>query len=94
MFIFPVLIFLKILEVLVFIDVILSWLQIFGLNLRPKFLADIIDPIYNTIKKLIPTSIGGLDFTPIIILLFITFLTGLIEMSFPGSLSYYHSYFN
>ncbi|MCP4523887.1 MAG: hypothetical protein GY828_06760 [Candidatus Gracilibacteria bacterium] len=94
MVIFSILIFLKILELIVFLDVILSWIQLLGINLRPKFIADIIDPIYITVKKYIPTTIGGLEFTPIIILLFLTFLTGLIEMVYPGSLNNFHAYFN
>jgi len=79
------LIFLRILSYLIILDIILSWLTIFGLKLRPKFLSDIIDPIYNSIKKVIPTTIGPLDFTPIVVYIFIFFLTGLIFGLFPWS---------
>ncbi len=79
------LIFLRILSYLIILDIILSWLTIFGLKLRPKFLSDIIDPIYNSIKKVIPTTIWPLDFTPIIVYIFIFFLTGLIFWLFPWS---------
>jgi len=79
------LIFLRILSYLIILDIILSWLSLLGLNLRPKFLSDIIDPIYNSIKKVIPTTIWPLDFTPIVVYLVIFFLTGLIFAFFPES---------
>ncbi len=79
------LIFLRILSYLIILDIILSWLSLLWLNLRPKFLADIIDPIYNSIKKIIPTTIWPLDFTPIVVYIFIFFLTGLIFVFFPES---------
>ncbi|MGB2110775.1 MAG: hypothetical protein ACPHY8_02405 [Patescibacteria group bacterium] len=43
---FAIYILLEIMQYIIFADVILSWLTLFGLNIRPKFLADIIDPIY------------------------------------------------
>jgi len=56
-----------IIKYLIFLDVILSWLTIFWLNVRPKFLSEILDPLYSWIKSKISTSIWPLDFTPIII---------------------------
>jgi len=79
------LIFLRILSYLIILDIILSWLSLLWLKLRPKFLADIIDPIYNSIKKIIPTTIGPLDFTPIVVYMFIFFITWLIFGLFPES---------
>ena len=55
---------------LVFVDIILSWLTILWLNIRPMFIASILDPIYEGIKWKIPTTIWPLDFTPIVILIF------------------------
>lgn len=81
--IFWIYIFLDILYVLVFVDVILSWLLIFNINLKPKFLSDIMRPMYQNIKKLFPTTFGPFDFTPIIIILIITFLKWLIVVFFP-----------
>jgi len=77
------LIFLRILSYLIILDIILSWLSLLGLKLRPQFLADIIDPIYASIKKVIPTTIGPLDFAPIVVYIFIAFLTWLIFGLFP-----------
>ncbi|NDK08009.1 hypothetical protein EOM39_02045 [Candidatus Gracilibacteria bacterium] len=73
-----ILIFFELLLYVIFIDVILSWLILFGLKFRPKFISDIIDPIYNFIKKIIPTTFGPLDLTPIIVIIILMFLRGLI----------------
>lgn len=78
-----VIIFTELLFYVIFIDVILSWLSVFWLNLRPKFIADIIDPIYSFVKKYIPTSFWPLDFTPIIIILILYFIKGLIIILNP-----------
>jgi len=58
----------------IFLDIILSWLTILWLNVRPKFLSEILDPIYSWIKSKISTSIWPLDFTPIIIYIIAEFL--------------------
>jgi len=54
---------------LIFADIILSWLTLLWLKIRPMFIASILDPIYEGIKWKIPTTIGPLDFTPIVILI-------------------------
>ncbi len=73
-----ILIFLELIFYVIFIDVILSWLVLFWVNFRPKFIADIIDPIYKFIKSIILTSFWPVDFTPIIVILIIYFLRGLV----------------
>lgn len=78
-----IMIFLKILTYIIFFDVILSWLTIFWLRMRPQFIADIIDPLYKYIKKIIPTTIWPVDFTPIILIMLIIFLEWLLYTFFP-----------
>lgn len=73
-----ILIFFELLLYVIFIDVILSWLILFWLKFRPKFISDIIDPIYNFIKKIIPTTFWPLDLTPIIVIIILMFLRWLI----------------
>jgi uncharacterized protein YggT (Ycf19 family) len=65
--IFTLLIFLELIMYVVIIDIVLSWLTLAGLKWRPDFIAHIIDPLYKKIKSILPTSIGPIDFTPIII---------------------------
>lgn len=78
-----IVIFLEIISYIVIFDVILSWLTLFWLKFRPKFIADIIDPIYSSVKKIIPTSFWPLDFTPIVIILLLLFLKWALFIIFP-----------
>lgn len=82
-----VIIFLEILSYIVIFDVILSWLTLFWLKIRPKFIADIIDPLYKSIRKIIPTSIWPVDFTPIVIIVLIIFIKWALFIIFPELLT-------
>lgn len=85
-------IFLQLLWYAIILDVILSWLAVFGLRLRPKFLAALIEPMYATVKKYIPSTFGPIDFTPIILLFSISFLMGVIISIFPEVQSHISQY--
>ncbi|MCD5375318.1 YggT family protein [Candidatus Gracilibacteria bacterium] len=76
-------IFLELIMYLVIFDIILSWLSLAGVNFRPRFISDIIGPVYKYIRKYIPTRFGAFDFTPIIILLGISFIKGMLLMNNP-----------
>lgn len=76
-------IFLNIIEYLVIFDIILSWLALLWLRFRPKFIHDILSPIYKIVRTYIPTRLGAFDFTPIIIILVLAFIRGLIVMNNP-----------
>jgi uncharacterized protein YggT (Ycf19 family) len=52
-----IIIILIILKNILFIDIILSWLPLLGINFRPKFFSDIMEPFYKFIKDKIPTTI-------------------------------------
>jgi YggT family protein len=78
-----IIIFLELLSYLVILDVILSWLLIIWLKIRPKFVADIIDPLYSNIRKIIPTTFWPIDFTPIIVIILIMFIKWTIYILFP-----------
>lgn len=68
---------------LVFADVILSWLRLAWANFRPQFIANIIDPLYLWIKKVIPTTIGPLELAPIIVIIATQVITNVIAASYP-----------
>jgi len=68
LFFTAIIIFLELIQYLVIFDVILSWLMLAGIRFRPRFLASILDPLYKKTKEFIPTSLGPVDFTPIIII--------------------------
>jgi len=78
-----IMILFQIIYYIIILDVILSWLTLFWLKLRPKFIADIIDPIYKNIKKIIPTSIWPVDFTPIVVIFAIIFIKWALIIIFP-----------
>lgn len=82
-FLMTIIILLEIVSYIVIFDVILSWLILLWINFRPKFIADIIDPLYKNIKKIIPTSIWPFDFTPIVIILLLMFIKGALYIVFP-----------
>ena len=61
---------------LIFIDAILSWMQ--PPSAFPRSLtASITDPLYKPIRAVInPKMTGGLDFSPVIVLVLLQFLLG------------------
>jgi hypothetical protein len=53
--IIAIVIFLELIIYLIIFDIILSWLTLAGINFRPKFIRDVLSPIYKLIRKYIPT---------------------------------------
>lgn len=76
-------IFLELIFYIVVFDVILSWLSLAWIRFRPKFMRDILDPMYAFVRKYIPSRFWMFDFTPIIIIFSTTFLKTLIIASSP-----------
>lgn len=72
------LIFLSLIQWIVFIDVILSWGTLVGIRFRPKFIQAITFPLYDAVHRFIPSSFSGIDFAPIIIFIAIELITKLI----------------
>lgn len=70
---------------IIILQVLLSWLLVFGVinasnpqaqNLI-KLLEKATEPVYKPLRKFIP-AIGGIDITPIIVILGLQFLSGLL----------------
>lgn len=76
--ILTIVVFLWLIQWIVILDIILSWLVLFWIKFRPKFIAQIIDPLYNNIRKIIPTNLGPFDFTPIVIFIAIEFINNFL----------------
>lgn len=76
-------IFLELISYIVIIDVILSWLLLLWIRFRPRFIANIIDPLYLNVRKFIPTRFWPFDFTPIVIILLIMFMKWALYLLFP-----------
>jgi uncharacterized protein YggT (Ycf19 family) len=78
-----IIILMEIISYIVIFDVILSWLTLLGIKFRPKFISDIIDPLYKNVRKIIPTNIWPFDFTPIVIIVLLMFIKGGLFILFP-----------
>ena len=80
-----VLFLLKLLSIVVIVQVILSWLVAFNVvNLQQAFVRALYtgmdrmtDPLYRPIRKILP-DFGGLDFSPIVLLLLIQVVSMLV----------------
>lgn len=81
--ILAIVILLELITYIIIIDVILSWLTLVWVKFRPKFVSDLIDPIYKNIKDILPTSIWPIDFTPIVVFIVIWFIKWIILLYFP-----------
>ena len=58
------------LQLLIFVHVVLSWMAYdVPLNQVTRFLYAIVEKIYQPIRSILPTAMGGVDFTPMIALL-------------------------
>jgi YggT family protein len=71
-------IFLSLIEYIIIIEIILSWLILVGIQVRIGFFAAITQPLYLFIRKILPTTLWPIDFTPVILLIIIQFLTWLL----------------
>lgn len=83
---FSLLIFLSLIQWIVFIDVILSWGSLLGIHFRPKFIQSITLPLYETVRRFIPSSFGGIDFTPILVFIAIEILAKVLITLDPSIL--------
>jgi uncharacterized protein YggT (Ycf19 family) len=81
--IIAIIIFLELITYLIFFDIILSWLSVFWIKFRPKFVYDILEILYINVRKVIPTRIWYFDFAPMIILIIIFFILSLLQAFFP-----------
>ena len=77
-----VIILLEILTYFVIFDVILSWLALAWIK-RPAFVWSVLDPIYEMIKKYIPTTIWPFELTPIIVIFLFLFIKWIVILMFP-----------
>ncbi len=60
--------------IVVIASAVLSWVNPDPHNPIVRFLRSATEPVYTRIRRHVPTVFGGMDFTPIIVLLAIVFL--------------------
>lgn len=61
----------------IIVDVILGWLTLFGVHIVIGPLNSITRPLYDFVRKTLPTTIGMLDLAPLVLLLIIDVMIGL-----------------
>ena len=68
---------LKFLQVVIFVDVIASWLSPDPTTFPRRFTRLIVDPLYAPIYAILGRSqLGGLDFSPMIMLFLLNYVVG------------------
>lgn len=70
--------FLRIIYWAIIIDVLLSWLTLFGLHIIVGPLNSITRPLYEITRKFFPTRIGMMDIAPLILILVIDLTTVMV----------------
>lgn len=63
----------------VIIAALITWVQPNPSNPIVRFLSNVTEPVYRVIRRYIPTTFGGFDIAPIILILAIQFLQILIK---------------
>jgi YggT family protein len=58
---------------------VISWVSADPYNPIVRFLYDATEPVLSRIRGILPISIGGIDFSPIIVIIIITFLKNLLD---------------
>lgn len=75
---------LNLLNLLLLVYVIVSWLQVFRVDLGPfrpvaRFLDSIFEPMLAPIRRLVPPEkLGGLDLSPLILIIALQFVAQLV----------------
>lgn len=78
-----IIVFLNLITYIIIFDIIMSWLNLAWINFRPKLISNIIDPLYKNVKKIFPTTLWPLEFTPIIVIISIMFIKWALFIIFP-----------
>jgi uncharacterized protein YggT (Ycf19 family) len=71
---------LKVLQVIIFVDVIASWLSPDPTTFPRRFTRLIVEPLYAPIYAILGRSqLGGLDFSPMIMLFLLNYIVGMLN---------------
>lgn len=69
---------------IVVIRAVISWVNPNPYNQVVQFLAKVTDPVLNSIRRLLPVSYGGIDFSPIVLILLIVFFNDFVVEALAG----------
>ena len=57
---------------------VVSWVNADPYNPIVRFLYEVTEPLLGRIRRMLPVSMGGIDFSPVILILLIMFLQGFL----------------
>lgn len=60
---------------------IISWVNADPYNPIVRFLYEATEPVLSRIRKMLPVSVGGIDFSPMILIVVIMFLQSFVVMT-------------
>tara|TARA_B100000609_G_C17116016_1_gene382332 strand:+ start:310 stop:612 length:303 start_codon:yes stop_codon:yes gene_type:complete len=63
-------------SIIIIAVVIISWVNADPYNPIVRLLNNLTEPVFAKVRKRLPTTMGGLDLTPIIVLIVIQFISG------------------
>ncbi|MDR1007449.1 MAG: YggT family protein [Campylobacteraceae bacterium] len=63
---------------IIIISALISWVRPDPYNPIVRTLHSLTEPVYNTIRKVVPTTFGMIDITPMIVIFILIFLSNLI----------------
>lgn len=79
----------ELLYIFIIINIIFSWINILWWNFKINFINSILDPIYENIKKIIPTVIWPFEIAPLILIIILSIFQLIIYKIDPNVLSTY-----
>ncbi len=73
-FALPVFVFLELIKILIFIEIVLSLLSLVGILIAIPFISSIVHPMFHFIQNKMPVQFFGMDFSALILLIIIGLL--------------------
>ena len=73
-FLMLILVLIDLMFIIIFIHIVLSWMQILWVKIKIKFIDSILEPIYKKIKNIIPTTIWPFELAPAIVIVILLFV--------------------
>jgi uncharacterized protein YggT (Ycf19 family) len=67
----PVFVFLELVKILIFLEIIFSLLSLLGIFVAIPFVTRIVHPLFHFVRTTIPTQFSGLDFSALVLLILI-----------------------
>ncbi len=77
---------LELIKWLIIIEIVLSWVSLLGLHIAIPFISLVVHPLFDRVRKIIPSTFSGMDFAPLYVLLAIYIFQNTAIQYIPGLL--------